>query len=174
MTELINMNKIKNMLLKYKKGDELEIRKGSFFNKFSATIPIKEFNQYFYYFKQKYNYTIQYSTIYYYKNHIKKVCYKNGDKKGQSEIIRKYKKQYIDLPKNGLRISLSQEKLLTRVKSPITYEISRVRYIFLLKNYKIELSVDKTIHQRYIHRYEIECTNIPDIGTIYEIINVMK
>lgn len=170
MEEQKLVNNIKNMLLKYKKGDELEIRKGSFFNRFSATIPHKKFYTYLSEFKKLYKHKIEKSVIYYYKNHVKKVSYKNGI----SEIIKKHKKQYIDLPNKGLRISLSQETKLNYINTPIQYEIDRTRYIFILKNYKIELSVDKTIQQRYIFRYEIECIKHPNIQMICEIINIMK
>lgn len=162
---------IEYIINKYKPGDELECRKGTFYNHFSATISRSKFFKVISILKKIKckSYSIIPYIIQYYNSKIKKVI----DTNGNSKIIKKCKKHIVDLTHINVRISLSREIELKTINKPMLYQISRVRHIFTHKDYKIDLSQDKINSCKYIYRFEIECITPPTLHTMKSIIEYM-
>lgn len=161
------------LLQNFPRDYELEIRKGAFKNnKFSATIPKKEFETliakstrlYPKFNKSEYK-------INYFNNNIKKITYENG----KIDIIKKIKKKKIDMVPFNIRIALSKEIIMDHLP-PSCYSylsLERIRYTFPNSLYKIELAVDTLQNNRKLYRYEIEFTKCPTQKDLDKIIKQM-
>lgn len=169
-------NDISLLLSKYQSGDELEIRFGYYENDyFRSSISYQLYNkllQKFTKFTEDGEYTHAFisNTIHMYSNGIRQIKTDDSD-----IIIKKNKKQRIDYCDLGVRIALSNEKMLTELPNGKYMKKTRRRHTFLNKssNYRIDLTID-TLPRSNQCQCEIEFLKKPNTNDVIEMIDMIS
>ena len=168
---------IASVLKNFKQGDELELRFGYYKdNYFKSSISYNRLKNIIDFFRKDKTYiesnTI--NTVLMYNNGIKKII--NPD--SSSIIIKKSKKNILDIKKLNTRLALNTEKFIDE------YELKNVKYISKSRNritftsslnsVKIDITIDSFLSGPYQNQCEIEFISIPSIDIIIRYINLIN